>query len=106
MLFRSPDGRQVVTASPDGTARLWDAGSGEPLAVLRGHEDVVTSAVFSPDGRQVVTASVDGTARIFLVNFDDLIALARQSVTRQLTCEERVLYLSEEIVCPTPTPGP
>ncbi|MGZ4413309.1 MAG: nSTAND1 domain-containing NTPase [Gaiellaceae bacterium] len=61
----SPDGSRVVTASPDKTARLWDAASGEELQVLRGHTDTVWSAVFSPDGSRVVTASADGTARVW-----------------------------------------
>ncbi|MFN9994038.1 MAG: WD40 repeat domain-containing protein, partial [Phycisphaerales bacterium] len=37
--------------------------SGKELAILRGHEFVVTSAAFSPDGTRVVTASWDNTAR-------------------------------------------
>src|SRR5262252_8105893 len=27
----SPDGQRIVTASKDGTARLWDAASGDPI---------------------------------------------------------------------------
>ena len=52
----SPDGSTVVTASRDGTARLWDAGSGALLRTLRGHFGAVADAAFSPDGRWVVTA--------------------------------------------------
>jgi WD40 repeat protein len=61
----SPDGRRILTASTDGTARLWDAETGAPGPVLRGHEGPVRSAVFSPDGRRILTASRDGTARLW-----------------------------------------
>jgi WD40 repeat protein len=61
----SPDGRFVVTASADETARVWNAdGSGEPV-VLSGHTAPVSSAEFSPDGRFIVTASEDKTARVW-----------------------------------------
>ncbi|MCO5212991.1 MAG: WD40 repeat domain-containing protein [Caldilinea sp.] len=61
----SPDGRTVVTASDDQTARLWDVQTGRQLHQFQGHTDRVTSAVFSPDGRTVVTASADKTARLW-----------------------------------------
>jgi WD40 repeat protein len=60
----SQDGGRVVTASWDNTARVWDAASGQQIAVLR-HEGKVTSAIFSPDGTQVVTAPEDKTARLW-----------------------------------------
>ncbi|MEP0840140.1 CHAT domain-containing protein [Coleofasciculus sp. FACHB-64] len=60
----SPDGRQILTASGDGTAQLWDNQS-NLLSVFRGHEDDVYNAVFSPDGRQILTASKDNTARLW-----------------------------------------
>jgi len=55
----SPDGKRVVTASYDQTARLWDAETGKEMVVLQGHTDAVTRAEFSPDGKRVVTASQD-----------------------------------------------
>jgi WD40 repeat protein/serine/threonine protein kinase len=61
----SPDGRRIVTASHDTTARIWDASTGREILQLRGHTGRVWSAVFSPDGRRVVTASFDDTARIW-----------------------------------------
>ncbi|NER93532.1 MAG: CHAT domain-containing protein [Symploca sp. SIO1B1] len=60
----SPDGRQILTASRDKTARLWDT-SGNLLVEFRGHKDNVTSAVFSPDGRHILTVSRDQTARLW-----------------------------------------
>ena len=35
----SPDGKRIVTASSDKTARIWDAATGQPIGEpLRGHE--------------------------------------------------------------------
>jgi WD40 repeat protein/serine/threonine protein kinase len=61
----SPDGKRIVTASRDGTARVWDAQSGQPLTEPMKHGGQVNSAQFSPDGTRVVTASDDGTARVW-----------------------------------------
>ncbi len=62
----SPDGGRVVTASDDGTARVWDLSGPRPAAtVLEGHTDWVRAAAFSPDGGRVVTASADRTARVW-----------------------------------------
>ena len=60
----SPDGKRIVTASGDKTARIWDAETYQQIAVLKGHEDAVSSAAFSPDGKRIVTASAD-TAKIW-----------------------------------------
>ena len=61
----SPDGKTMLTASKDGTARLWKAASGTLLATLQGHKASVNHAAFSPDGGIVVTASEDKTARLW-----------------------------------------
>ena len=61
----SPSGDAVLTASWDGTARLWDARTGELKAVLEGHTDRVVSAAFDRSGNAVVTASLDKTARLW-----------------------------------------
>jgi eukaryotic-like serine/threonine-protein kinase len=61
----SPDGRRVVTASMDGTARVWDAATGQPVSPPMRHQLEVRCASFSPDGRRVVTASRDKTAKVW-----------------------------------------
>ena len=61
----SRDGRFVLTASDDRSARIWSLHGPAPARVLR-HEGPVHTAAFSPDGALVVTASEDGTARIWL----------------------------------------
>ena len=62
----SPDGKRIVTASDDKTARMWDGETGKPIGEpLKGHEGTVVSAAFSPDGKRIVTASHDKTARLW-----------------------------------------
>ncbi|WP_192356027.1 adenylate/guanylate cyclase domain-containing protein [Mesorhizobium mediterraneum] len=58
-------GDRIVTASHDGTARIWDVSKARGIAILEGHQGPVERAGFSPDGRRVITAARDGTARIW-----------------------------------------
>jgi WD40 repeat protein len=61
----SPDGSRLLTASEDGTARLWAASTGQLIAVLPGDAGVVAQAVFSPDGARVLTATEKGGIRLW-----------------------------------------
>jgi WD40 repeat protein len=58
----SADGTRIVTASSDGTARVWDARSGAPVTPPLAHARPVAAAAFSPTGAQILTISVGGTA--------------------------------------------
>ncbi len=61
----SPDGQTILSASLDHTARLWNAGSGEPIGPPMVHGAAVEAIAFSPDGRTVLTGSLDSTARLW-----------------------------------------
>jgi len=71
----SPNGRLVLTAGDDGSARLWQR-NGTLLRTL-GHGGPLAAARFSPDGTLVLTASTDGTARIWRVATGKAIAILR-----------------------------
>ncbi|MBC7280723.1 MAG: hypothetical protein H5U12_04615 [Hoeflea sp.] len=64
----SSDGRRIVTASADKTARVWDGENGAAIAELVGHKDPVRSAVFSPDGRRIVAPLIN--AYHFVLSWD------------------------------------
>jgi WD40 repeat protein len=69
----SRDGKYIVTASHDFTARIWSVAGGQLLVELAGHLRDVNSACFSPDGKQVLTASDDHTARIWNASTGDML---------------------------------
>ncbi|HET7505909.1 MAG TPA: hypothetical protein VFK02_33045 [Kofleriaceae bacterium] len=52
-------GRRVVTASDDGTARLWDAATGKPVLPPLDASAGIRAAAFSPDGTRVAAAIHD-----------------------------------------------
>ena len=61
----SHDGKRVVTASADGSARVWDAASGRPLTAPLHHPGLVRRALFTPDDRRVLTICFDSFARLW-----------------------------------------
>src|SRR5262245_21159918 len=48
----SPDGRTIITASADRTARIWDAATGKELARLV-HDAEVRAVAVSSDGKRI-----------------------------------------------------
>jgi WD40 repeat protein/serine/threonine protein kinase len=61
----SPDGTKVLTGGHDGTARLWDAVTCQPLGPPLQHEGRVFAVAFSPDGRTAVSAGTDRIVRLW-----------------------------------------
>jgi WD40 repeat protein len=96
----SPDGTRVVTASVDGTARVWDAATGQPVTRPLAHQARVLSAAFSPDGTRVVTASEDRTARVWDLPLD------HGAVEQWAAVAERGLFVLNGIaLMPRPPPS-
>ena len=65
----NPDDTIIATASFDGTARIWDAHSGEPIASLDdGTRKAVKAVAFHPAGDLLATAGNDRTVRLWDVS--------------------------------------
>lgn len=72
-LSASADGRWVLTASGDGTARLFDVEAGRQVRKLGGffggtHGDAVVSAALSADGTRALTGGLNGEVKYWDVN--------------------------------------
>jgi len=62
----SPDGQLLLTASVDGTARLYDL-NGNHVQVFQ-HEDEVLCASFAPESARIVTGCKDGSSAIWALD--------------------------------------
>lgn len=60
-----PDNRTVVTASEDGTMRVWDMQTGEQLQELREHGTAVNYLALTPDGTRLLSAGDDYVIRVW-----------------------------------------
>lgn len=63
----SPNGRLVISASNDETARFWNADDGLPVGQPLLHRGQVFVVSFNPDGRLAVTGGFDATVRLWEV---------------------------------------
>ncbi len=61
----SPSGADLLTASLDGAASVWQVDTGERRFALVGHAGPIYDAAYSADGARIVTASKDRTARVW-----------------------------------------
>lgn len=63
----SPDDSRLVSASADGTARVWDAKTGNPVLTLKTKHGWVYTAAYShdPAGRYIVTGEFGKSATVW-----------------------------------------
>jgi WD40 repeat protein len=79
VLFRPPDGKELITVSEDKTAIVWDAAHGVPLRVLRppvgtGELGKLLAGAVSPDGDLLAVAGfhhAQGNNPIYVISLKD-----------------------------------
>jgi WD40 repeat protein len=101
----SPDCMSLASGSENGTVRLWDVPSRQPLGPpLSGHSGEVKSVAFHPDGQILVSGGSDATVGLWNTDFDSWKSEACRFANRNLTCEEWEQFLGEhedfQVTCP------
>lgn len=71
----SPDGKWIVTSSLDGTAGVWEAGTGRLISTFQVRNVLggMQSASFSPDSKRIVTEGRERVARVWEASTGQLI---------------------------------
>jgi WD40 repeat protein len=83
----SPDGRRIVTAQFDGSLRLWDAETGQPIgSPLTGHRGVAEVVTYSTDGHRIVSGGDDKTVRVWNADTGQPIGQPFVGHTDKVTC--------------------
>ncbi|KAJ4478358.1 WD40 repeat-like protein [Lentinula aciculospora] len=81
----SPNGQRLVSGSWDGSVRIWNAESGEPIgSPLLGIKGV-NSVAFSPDGKKVASGSADNSVIIWDAETGEAVGQPLQGHTHQVS---------------------
>jgi WD40 repeat protein len=92
----APDGRTLVSASRDGTARLWDVAGGKERAVLQRGPEQVRGATFAPDGRAVATVEYVEARHTSTVHLWDAGTGAPRGKPLEPACEVHALAFTRD----------
>src|SRR5262249_4135599 len=106
----SRNGLFVLTANKFGQVRIWSATTGNLVMDIPTDSLTANIAPFSPDGRLVMVTSLLLGTGIYVcevcVSFDEMMKLAAQRVTRQLSPAEKTVYLHQQAQPPAQASKP
>jgi len=93
----APDGKTVLSGASDGSVRIWDTSSGEPMRCLRGTtesdmaqfgldlvKDTVNTVDHSPDGRLAVAGTLNGRVLVWDCQTGEMLAHVQRSFVKQV----------------------
>ena len=61
----APDGKALAAGGNDGTIRLWNLATHQPVLTLKKHTGPVTSVAFSRSGRFLASCGADADVRLW-----------------------------------------
>ncbi|MBN2393078.1 MAG: CHAT domain-containing protein [Anaerolineae bacterium] len=99
----SPDGQWGASLSVDGIVRIWNAETGDEIARITG--GIAASIAFSPpDGQRLIVYNENDMVWLWLWQPEEMIRLACERLTRNLTHREWELYFGDlakyDATCP------
>jgi WD40 repeat protein len=94
-----PDGNLIASSDSYGLVRIWSLATGEPLQGIP-FQTVIQNVAFADDRRLLVTPDEGPAVLVLTTDLQELLRIARDRVTRDLTREECRTYLHVD-TCPS-----
>ncbi len=82
----SADGQIALSASEDGTLRLWDTTGGETIRILQGHIGSVTTCALSASGQVALSGGQDGMLRLWDIERGETVQILQVHTGTVTTC--------------------
>ncbi len=95
--FSPVSAAQGLTASDDGTVRMWNLNTGGQVRVFDGHEGAVLAVAYAPDGRSFASGGDDASVRLwnpFTTQQTAIYAEHTQAVQRVQYADSNTLILT------------
>ncbi|XP_071961162.1 NACHT domain- and WD repeat-containing protein 1-like isoform X2 [Antedon mediterranea] len=89
-IVANEEGTLAVSASEDGTARLWDLMDGEPILTFTGHSGPVHCVAMSSDSAYLVSGSADDSLRVWDVDSGEELRVIK---------EDHSSYSNHSVLC-------